>query len=186
MEPPITEQVDALEQLEFIPKVIRNLYEVRKNLDYIITMVSNQDGLGTPAFPENIFNLIQDKILGFLKNEDFQFDDIFIDRSYPEDKKPTRKPGTGMLTKFLKGDYDIANSYVIGDRLTDVLLAKNLNCKAILVGKKERWDEIKKNNLEQFCVLITEDWDDIYNCLALPQRTSQIQRKTAETDIKYQ
>jgi imidazoleglycerol-phosphate dehydratase / histidinol-phosphatase len=182
-EPLITEQIDALEQLEFIPKVIRNLYEIRRNLDYVVTMVSNQDGLGTPEFPESIFDLIQNKILNCLKNEDFQFDEIFIDRSYPEDKKTTRKPGTGMLTKFLKGDYDIANSYVIGDRLTDVLLAKNLNCKAVLIGKKERWDEIKKNNLEQFCVLITENWDEIYNCLALPQRISKIERKTEETDI---
>ena len=182
-EPLITEQIDALEQLEFIPRVIRNLYKIKKNLDYFITMVSNQDGLGTPAYPEDIFNIIQNKILGCLKNEDFQFDEIYIDRTYPHDNKPTRKPGIAMLTKFMNGEYDLENSYVIGDRLTDVILAKNLNCKAVLIGKQEKWAEIKKNELEKFCILITEDWDEIYNCLALPQRTFHIQRKTKETDI---
>ena len=134
-EPPITEQLDALEQLEFIPKVIRNLYNIRKNLDFILTIVSNHDGLGTHSYPEKIFNSIQNKILGCLKNEDVQFDDIFIDSTYPEDKKPTRKPGTAMLSKYIKGDHDIENSFVIGDRLTDVKFAKNLKCKAILIGK---------------------------------------------------
>jgi imidazoleglycerol-phosphate dehydratase / histidinol-phosphatase len=183
-EPPITEQLDALEQLEFIPKVIRSLYNIRKNLDFDLVMVSNQDGLGTPAYPEKIFNSIQSKILGCLKNEGIQFDDIFIDRSYPEDKKSTRKPGTAMLTKYLKGDFNIKNSFVIGDRLTDVMLAKNLNCKAVLIGNNDKWKEVKDKNLESYCALVTEDWDEIYNFLALPERTSLVSRKTGETDIK--
>ncbi len=182
-EPLETEQIDTLEQLEFVPKVIRNLYNIRKNLDFILVMVSNQDGLGTPAYPEKNFNKVQKKIFGIFESEGIQFDEILIDRSYPEDKKPTRKPGTAMLTKYLKGDYDIENSFVIGDRLTDVTFAKNMNCKAILIGDKNRWSEIKENKLDNYCALITEDWDEIYSFLALPQRTSQISRKTDETDI---
>jgi imidazoleglycerol-phosphate dehydratase / histidinol-phosphatase len=183
LEPPITEQIDALEQLEFIPKVIRNLYNIRKNLDFVLTMVSNQDGLGTQAFPEKLFYSIQNKILCILKNEGIQFDDIFIDRTFPEDKKPTRKPGIAMLSKYINADYDIENSFVIGDRMTDVMLAKNLKCKAILIGKTDRMKEINDNDLTSSCALITEDWDEIYKFLALPQRTAEVKRKTDETDI---
>src|SRR5690554_5958898 len=137
-EPPVTYQVDNLEQLEFLPKVIKNLYFLREKTDFEFVMVSNQDGLGTPSNPQEQFNIIQNKILQTLKNEGVEFDDILIDPSFPEDNAPTRKPRTGLLTEYMKGDYDLSASLVIGDRITDVELAKNLACKAIFIQEKEK------------------------------------------------
>jgi imidazoleglycerol-phosphate dehydratase / histidinol-phosphatase len=183
LEPPATEQVDNLEQLEFLPKVFRNLYYIRKNLDFELVMVTNQDGLGTATYPEANFDLVQGKMLQAFKNEGVLFDDILIDRSYPKDKLPTRKPGTGLLGKYLTGNYDLANSFVIGDRLTDIELAKNLGSKGILIGKEGLLQDLKNKGLDDYCALVTEDWDKIYEILAQSDRTSKVERKTSETRI---
>jgi imidazoleglycerol-phosphate dehydratase / histidinol-phosphatase len=183
VEPSDTKQIDTLEQLEFIPKVIRNLYFVVKNLCYDLVMVSNQDGLGTPSYKENDFNRVQEKLLNILENEGVVFNEILIDRSLPEENKPGRKPGTGMIAKYLKGGYDLSSSYVIGDRITDVIFAKNIGCKAILLGGEESSEEVKNNNLEKHCALITDDWDEIYKYIALPVRTSRVHRVTNETKV---
>ena len=184
VEPSETFQIDNLEQLEFMPAVIRNLYLIQKKLDFELVIVSNQDGLGTPAYPLENFETVQDKIVNVFKNEGITFDKVFIDSSYPEDNLPTRKPGTAMLTEYLNDDYDLQNSFVIGDRLTDVELAKNLGCQAILYNK----EELLNNNLElkSVCSLATTDWDKISEFLFAKERRAIIRRKTKETDIYIQ
>ena len=146
MEPPVTFQVDNLEQMEFLPKVIRNLHFIRKKLDFEFVMVTNQDGLGTPANPQENFDLVQGKMLQVLKNEGVEFDDILIDASFPEDNAPTRKPRTGLLGKYMTGEYDLPNCFVIGDRITDVELAKNLGCKAIFIQDATTADTFLKED----------------------------------------
>jgi imidazoleglycerol-phosphate dehydratase/histidinol-phosphatase len=183
VEPNDTFQVDTLEQLEFLPKVIRNLYLIRNTLNYEMVMVSNQDGLGTASYPQENFDKVQAKMLNILDNEEITFDAIHIDPSVPEDNKPTRKPGTAMLTSYLDGCYNLDESYVIGDRITDLILAKNLGTKAILINSEEILDEINTEGLASHLALITEDWDEIYNYIALPHRTAKIHRVTSETDI---
>ena len=132
IEPPIDYQLDAYEKLEFYPKVFRNLSFIRSKLDFEFAMVTNQDGLGTSSFPEDTFWPVHNLVMKTLKNEGITFDEVFIDRSFPEDNAPTRKPRTGMLGKYLNNPaYDLAGSFVIGDRYTDVELAMNLGCKAI-------------------------------------------------------
>ena len=133
VEPSITYQVDTLEQLEFLPSVLRNLHFIRHKLDFEWALVTNQDGLGTSVYPQEKFDNVQRKFMQTLANEGILFDKIFIDKSFPEDNLPTRKPGTAMLKGYFNDQYDLENSYVIGDRLTDVELAKNLGCKAILI-----------------------------------------------------
>src|SRR5690554_4497199 len=128
---PEDEQIDSLEKLEFIPGVFRNLFLIQKNLNYDLVIVSNQDGLGTPSFPEETFWPVQNAMLKAFENEGVQFDDILIDRSFPHENAPTRKPRTGLFAKYMTGEYDLANSFVIGDRLTDVELAKNIGAKGI-------------------------------------------------------
>jgi imidazoleglycerol-phosphate dehydratase / histidinol-phosphatase len=183
MEPPTDQQVDSLEKLEFYPGVLRNLYYIRKNLDFEFSMVTNQDGLGTSSFPEDTFWPAQNKMLKTLEGEGISFDDVFIDRSFPEDNAPTRKPRTGMLGKYMNDNYDLQHSYVIGDRLTDVLMAKNLGAKAILLGNDDRMAEIESEGLTETCVLITPSWERIYTFLAAAERKATVSRKTAETDI---
>ncbi|MDR1729611.1 MAG: bifunctional histidinol-phosphatase/imidazoleglycerol-phosphate dehydratase HisB [Prevotellaceae bacterium] len=184
VEPPVTFQVDNLEQMEFLPNVIRNLYFIRKNLSFELVMVTNQDGLGTPANPQENFDLVQGKILQILEDEGIVFDKIFIDKSCPEDNLPTRKPGTAMLTGYINGDYDLENSYVIGDRITDVELAKNLGCKAIFLCEPEKAETIlKEKKLEEFCALATTEWDRIAEFLFAGERIAVAQRTTKETDI---
>jgi imidazoleglycerol-phosphate dehydratase/histidinol-phosphatase len=183
VEPAGTFQVDNLEQLEFIPKVIRNLYTIRKNLDFELIMVTNQDGLGSDSYPEANFNKVQEKLLTILENEGVVFDAIHVDKSRPEDKKSTRKPETGMLKKYMQGTYELEDCYVIGDRITDVVLAKNLGSKAIFIGSDDKWTEIREQGLEKHCELVTEDWDEIYNFIALPLRSARIHRVTNETDV---
>ncbi len=180
---PEDEQVDSFQKLEFLPKVFRNMSLIQKNLDYELVMVTNQDGLGTDSFPEETFWPVQNFVIKAFENEGVFFDDILIDRSFPADNLPTRKPGTGMMKKYLDGEYDLPNSFVIGDRLTDIQLAKNLGAKGILVNNGDLSDELEKLGLEQHCVLISDDWDDIYTCVAAPERTSEIIRTTRETDI---
>ena len=183
IEPPVDYQLEAFETLEFYPKAIRNLYFIRQKLDFEFAMVTNQDGLGTPSFPEDTFWPVHNLVLNTLRNEGVTFDEIFIDRSFPEDNAPTRKPRTGMLTRYINNeDYDLAGSFVIGDRATDVELAKNLGCKAILL--QENKECLKEKNLEDICVLATTNWDRIAEFLFAGERTAEVQRTTKETDIR--
>lgn len=183
IEPPVDYQLDAFEKLEFYPKAIRNLYFIRQKLDFEFAMVTNQDGLGTPSFPEDTFWPVHNLVLNTLRNEGVTFDEIFIDRSFPEDNAPTRKPRTGMLTRYLNNeDYDLAGSFVIGDRATDVELANNLGCKAILLQDDKEC--LKEKNLEDVCVLATTNWDCVAEFLFAGERTAEVQRTTKETDIR--
>ena len=129
-EPPVTEQVDTLEQLVFMPGVIGSLGKIAK-MDYELVIASNQDGLGTPSYPREQFDVVHNKMLQVLEGEGVVFDDQLIDVTYKSDNQPTRKPGTGMFGNYMDGGYDLSQCYVIGDRLTDVELAKNLGAKAI-------------------------------------------------------
>ena len=181
VEPPITFQVDTLEQLEFLPAALRNLHFIRQKLDFEWALVTNQDGLGTPANPQESFDIIQAKFLQILANEDITFDKIFIDKSYPEDNLPTRKPGTAMLTEYFSEAYDLTGSFVIGDRVTDVELAKNLGCKAIFISNDT--DILKEKNLTEYCALQTTSWNSITEFLFAGERTATVKRTTKETDI---
>jgi imidazoleglycerol-phosphate dehydratase / histidinol-phosphatase len=174
IEPPIDFQLDSLEKLEFYPGVFQYLSRIAKELDYELVMVTNQDGLGTSSFPEETFWPPQNKIIQAFKNEGIQFSDILIDRSFPQDNLPTRKPGTGMLTQYIKGNYDLSNSFVIGDRLTDIQLAQNLGCKAIYLSKDKN-DE---------AILSTPSWADIYQILSTQPRKVNVVRATSETQIE--
>ena len=181
-------QLDCLTKLEFYPKVFQFLSKIANELDFELAIVTNQDGLGTASFPEETFWPTQNFILKAFENEGIKFDEIFIDRSFPEDNKPTRKPRTGMLSKYLNNsEYDLQNSFVIGDRITDVELAKNLGSKAIFINNKDNLgkDEIETalEELQSTIVLQTNDWQAIYAFLKLEERTASIVRKTNETDI---
>lgn len=180
------EQIDSFEKLGFLPGVFRNMHNIKKNLDYELVMVTNQDGLGTELFPEDTFWPVHNFILKTFENEGVTFDEIFIDRHFPEDNSTTRKPGTGMLTKYMQGDYDLVNSFVIGDRLTDIQLAKNLGTKGIFINNGDLTEELEKQGLSDTCVLISDDWDDIYACVAAPQRTAKVIRNTRETEISVE
>ena len=174
-EPPEDFQVDSLEKLEFIPNVISNLRKIREQLDYLFVMVTNQDGLGTDSFPEETFWPAHNKMLKILEGEGVKFDEILIDRSFEEENLPSRKPGTGLLKQYQSEDYDLDNSYVIGDRITDIQLAENLGTKSIFLGE---------NNINaSFSAL---GWDDIYQFLRLPARIAKVARKTNETDIQIE
>ncbi|MDR1882353.1 MAG: bifunctional histidinol-phosphatase/imidazoleglycerol-phosphate dehydratase HisB [Prevotella sp.] len=179
IEPPIDCQLDSLEKLEFYPKVIRNLYFIRKNLDFEFVMATNQDGLGTSSFPEHTFWPAHNLILKTLQGEGIVFDDILVDRSFPEDNAPTRKPRTGLFGKYMSAEYDLTRSYVIGDRLTDVELAGNLGAKAIFL----RDDMDIPAGLKDVCVLQTSDWDVVSEFLFAGERKAEVKRTTKETDI---
>jgi imidazoleglycerol-phosphate dehydratase/histidinol-phosphatase len=182
VEPPIDYQLDSLEKLEFYPKIFRNLYFIRQQLDVELIMITNQDGLGTASFPEDTFWPVQHKIIRAFENEGVTFDDILIDKSLPEENLPTRKPGIGMLEKYLSGEYDLAHSYVIGDRITDVMLAKNLGAQAIWLFDGDDAEEyLQEHNLKT--ALNTTDWDQIATFLFAGERTASVQRTTKETDI---
>ena len=184
IEPPVDYQLDSLEKLEFYPKVLRNLYFIRKQLDFEFVMVTNQDGLGTDSFPEETFWPAHNKMLKTLEGEGIRFDDILIDRSFPEENSPNRKPRTGMLGNYLSGEYDLANSYVIGDRLTDMQLAVNLGAKGIWLRPDD--DEARQLLTENTAispVLITDDWDRITEYLFAGERRATVRRTTRETDI---
>lgn len=181
-------QLDALEKVEFYPKAFQYLAKIANELDYELAMVTNQDGLGTDSFPEDTFWPTQNFILKAFENEGVLFDEIFVDRSFPEDNAPTRKPRTGMLTKYLNNsEYDLANSFVLGDRLTDVELAKNLGAKAIFINDNDGIgsNEIssKREELDETIILHTMSWKEIYEFLKLEARSASITRKTNETDI---
>jgi len=174
IEPPIDLQLDSLEKLEFYPGVFQWLSRIAKEMDYELVMVTNQDGLGTSSFPEDTFWPAQNKIIQAFKNEGIEFSEILIDKSFPEDNAPTRKPRTGLLTKYIHGNYDLENSYVLGDRATDIQLAENLGCKGIFISKED----------DDYAVLKTTNWEDIYNYLKAIPRTAKVVRKTNETDIQ--
>jgi imidazoleglycerol-phosphate dehydratase/histidinol-phosphatase len=181
-------QLDSLTKLEFYPKVFQFLSKIAKELDFELVIVTNQDGLGTESFPEETFWPTQNFILKAFENEGITFNEIFIDSSFPEDNSPTRKPKTGMLTKYLNNsDYDLESSYVIGDRITDVELAKNLGSKAIFIKNEENLggNEIATSLevLQNVITLQTTDWQKIYEFLKLDERTASISRTTNETDI---
>jgi len=182
VEPPTDFQVDSLEKLEFLPKAISNLRKIAEETDYELVMVTNQDGLGTSSFPEDTFWPAQNKMLQTLKGENIDFAAIHVDRSFPEDNLPTRKPGTGLLTSYFSEEYDLANSYVIGDRLTDVQLAVNLGSKAILIGSELAKEGVSAE-MKSAVSFISTDWDAIYEHLKLPSRTASVQRNTKETQI---
>ena len=184
IEPPVDYQLDSLEKLEFYPKVFRNLYFIRKQLDFEFVMVTNQDGLGTASFPEDTFWPAHNKMLKALEGEGIVFDDILIDRSFPEDNSPNRKPRTGMMGNYLSGEYDLANSYVIGDRLTFTELAVNLGAKGIwLHPSDEEAEKLLAENPSISPVLITEDWDKVTEYLFAGERRAVVQRTTKESDI---
>ncbi|PKR80171.1 bifunctional histidinol-phosphatase/imidazoleglycerol-phosphate dehydratase [Brumimicrobium salinarum] len=172
IEPPVDYQLDSLEKLEFYPGVFQWLSKIAKEMDYELVMVTNQDGLGTDSFPEDTFWPAQNKVIQAFKNEGIEFDEVLIDKSFPEDNAPTRKPRTGLLQKYIHGNYDLANSYVIGDRATDVELATNLKAQAIYIGEED------KN-----AALSTQNWSEIYQFLKAIPRTGEVSRVTNETSI---
>ena len=179
---PADEQIDSLEKLEFLPKAISNLRRLAEDTDYELVMVTNQDGLGTDSFPEDTFWPAHNKMMKTLEGENIHFAQVLIDRTYPADNAPTRKPGTGLLTEYLNGDYDLKNSYVIGDRLTDVQLAVNLGTKAILIAPETPAEGISAE-MKEAISLVSDDWDAIFEKLKLPDRIATIQRNTRETEI---
>ena len=183
LEPPIDFQVDSLSKLNFYPGVIRNLWQIKQYLDFELVIVSNQDGLGTPSFPEADFWPAQNLMLQTFESEGITFDDIVIDITLPTENKPTRKPGTALLGKYLDGSYDLAASFVIGDRTTDLQLAKNLGTQGIFLGDMNRKGEIEIAGLSDVCRLITPSWDEIFTFLRTGERTATIKRKTSETNI---
>lgn len=183
VEPPITEQVDRFDQIEFLPRVIQNLSFIRHKLDYDFIIVSNQDGLGTPANPLERFNEINDLVMKIFHTEGVDFEESYFDEHTKEDNHPNRKPGTGMLKKFIDGngtEYDLANSYVIGDRMTDVELAKNLGCKSILIDAEKKV-KIEDNDAQPD--FVARNWDEIAAYLFAGERVATVQRTTKETDI---
>ena len=177
-------QLDALNKLQFYPGVFQYLGRIAKELDYELALVTNQDGLGTESFPEDTFWPTHDFMLTALKNEGIVFDEIFIDKSLPADNAPTRKPKTGMLTKYLENsNYDLANSFVIGDRLSDMQLAQNLGAQGIWLQNDDRLSEEIAKNLAPSIALQTNSWEAIFTLLKAGVRSATHKRKTNETDI---
>jgi imidazoleglycerol-phosphate dehydratase/histidinol-phosphatase len=186
----IDEQIDAFEKMIFYPKAFTFLGKIAKELDYELVMITNQDGLGTDVFPENTFWPVHNFIMTSFENEGVVFDKVFLDRTFLKDNADTRKPGTGLLTDYFSKDYDLANSYVIGDRLTDMELAKNLGSKGLFINDNTNLGTgeitIKREELDATIALESNDWEKIYEFLKLNDRTAEIHRKTNETDIKIQ
>ncbi|WP_432672514.1 bifunctional histidinol-phosphatase/imidazoleglycerol-phosphate dehydratase HisB [Flavobacterium sp. SM2513] len=176
IEPPIDFQVDSLEKLEFYPQVFQYLSRIANELDYELVMVTNQDGMGTNYFPENTFWPAQNMMMKAFENEGILFSDVIIDVSLPEQNLPTRKPGTALLQQFVKGNYDLKNSFVIGDRITDIQLAENLGSQAIFISA-----EVNEN-----ATLSTTSWQTIYQFLKEQARVSEVIRTTKETEISVQ
>ncbi|UTF92533.1 bifunctional histidinol-phosphatase/imidazoleglycerol-phosphate dehydratase HisB [Elizabethkingia anophelis] len=181
-------QVDSFTKLEFYPEVFQYLSKIAKELDYELVMVTNQDGLGTDVHAEENFWPVHQFIIKALENEDIYFSEVLIDKTFPSENAPTRKPNTGLLTRYINNpEYDLQNSYVIGDRITDVKLAKNLDSKGIFIANDEELgaEEIsKEESLEQYIALKTTSWKAIYEFLKLESRTASVERNTNETKIK--
>ena len=185
VEPPVDYQLDSFEKLEFLPGVMRNLGFIAQNMHYELVMVTNQDGLGTESFPTDTFVGPHNLIMRTLEGEGIKFDDVIIDTTFEHENKPTRKPGTALLGKYLSGDYDLAGSYVIGDRLTDMMLARNLGARGILIAPdvEQAQQRIAEAGLAEVVALVAPDWARIADFLRAGNRTAQVQRTTAETDI---
>jgi imidazoleglycerol-phosphate dehydratase / histidinol-phosphatase len=175
-------QIDSFSKLKLLPGVITYLGRIAAETDFELVMVSNQDGLGTESLPEKDFYSVHDFLIELLAGEGIRFAEVCIDCSFEHENKPTRKPGTGMLTKYLDGGYDLVNSFVIGDRVTDVELAKNLGAKAIFI----KTAGVQVPAMEETPALIAEGWDEIYEFLRLPARTVVHRRRTNETDISIE
>jgi histidinol-phosphatase len=190
-EAPPTYQLDSFDKLTFYPHMFESMGRIARELDYELVMVTNQDGLGTDQFPEDTFWPLHNLVMKSLEGEGIHFSKVLIDRSFPHENKPTRKPGTGMLTEYMNtAQYDLANSFVIGDRITDVQLAKNLGCRAIWLNQDPNLGggEIKDsvNELRPVIALETTDWKKIYEYLKLGLRQVVHERNTNETQIKIE
>ncbi|WP_396152411.1 bifunctional histidinol-phosphatase/imidazoleglycerol-phosphate dehydratase HisB [Flavobacterium sp.] len=181
------EQIDAFDKVTFYPKSLTYLSKIASELDFELVMVTNQDGLGTASFPEETFWPVHNFILKTFENEGVTFSEVLIDKTFPHENAPTRKPGIGLLQKYFSADYDLENSFVIGDRLTDVELAKNLGSKAIFINDNTNLGtneiSVKRDELNSIISLETNDWKQIYDFLKLENRTASIYRKTNETEI---
>ncbi|MBS4044286.1 MAG: bifunctional histidinol-phosphatase/imidazoleglycerol-phosphate dehydratase HisB [Chitinophagaceae bacterium] len=187
-EVPPTYQIDSFDKLEFYPSVFYYLRMIAEELDYELVMVTNQDGLGTASFPEKTFWPVQDFIMHSLANENIHFSEVIIDKTLPEEKANTRKPATGLLTKYFnEHNYDLKNSFVIGDRITDMQLAKNLNCKGIWLKEDEQLGVEESNDISiwknEIVVLETKSWTNVYEYLKLPPRKIVHERNTNEAKI---
>jgi imidazoleglycerol-phosphate dehydratase/histidinol-phosphatase len=184
-------QVDAFDKIEFYPRVFQYLGKIVRELDFELVMVTNQDGMGTEAYPEEHFWGPHNLIMKAFSNEGIEFKEVIIDKTFAHENAPTRKPRTGLLTHYLDGSYDLANSFVIGDRLTDVELAKNLGSKAIWINTDpelgaNELDDKTKSLLDEVIALTTLEWSEIYSFLKLTTRSASIQRTTKETDIRIE
>ncbi len=179
-EPPLDYQLDSFEKLEFLPQAITQLHRISRELDFELVMVTNQDGLGTESFPEETFWPVHDLMMNILASEGITFSEIIIDRTFPKDNSPTRKPGTALLTHFIKGDYDLENSYVIGDRNSDMQLSKNLGCKGIQLPSITDDSNFED---EEIIALKTDSWKEIFQFLRGQPRKVFVNRTTKETDV---
>jgi len=183
-------QIDAFDKLVFYPYVFQYLAKIARELDFELVMVSNQDGLGTDSFPEDTFWPVQNFIIDSFKREGIVFSNIIIDKTFANENKPTRKPGTALLTAYMDGSYDLANSFVIGDRITDVALAKNLGAKAIFMRQEVGLggEELSENqkDLEDFIAKETTEWSEIYSFLRAGERKVRLERNTHETQISIE
>jgi len=190
LEPPVDYQLDTLEKLEFFPKIFQYLSRIVEEFDFELVMVTNQDGLGTESFPEDTFHPPHNMMMRAFSNEGIEFEEVIIDNTFPHENALTRKPQIGLLTKYMNGEYDLENSFVIGDRLTDMQLAVNLGTKGIYINDAQPHTDIDaQNNIESDKVkkvisLTTNKWRDIYTFLKNPPRKSVVTRTTKETDIK--
>jgi len=186
----VDEQIDAFEKMIFYPKSFTFLGRIAKELDYELVMITNQDGLGTDVFPEDTFWPVHNFILKSFENEGVVFNKVFLDRTFPHENADTRKPGTGLLAEYFSDDYDLENSFVIGDRLTDMELAKNLGSKGIFINDKTNLGTgeitVKRDELDNHIAIESNDWEKIYEFLKLKDRTAEIHRKTNETEIAIQ
>ena len=187
IEPPEDYQLDSLEKLEFYPKVFQYMAKIAIELDYELVMVTNQDGLGTKSFPEDTFWPAQNKIITAFEKEGVIFSEVHIDKTFPHENAQTRKPRTGLLTKYFSKNFDLKNSFVLGDRITDMELAKNLGAKGIYLSENTELgaDEIASSKQEIIdCIALTSsDWSTIYEFLKLEDRVAEITRNTNETEI---
>ncbi|MBC7868197.1 MAG: bifunctional histidinol-phosphatase/imidazoleglycerol-phosphate dehydratase HisB, partial [Gloeobacteraceae cyanobacterium ES-bin-316] len=188
-EAPPTYQLDSFDKLSFYPGAFEYMTKIATELDYELVLVTNQDGLGTDAFPENTFWPLQEFVMKSFENEKVVFDKVFIDKTFPHENAPTRKPGTGMLLEYLDNlDYNLAASFVIGDRITDMQLARNLGCKGIWLNLDENLGAAEINDtVEELktdtIILSTPSWQDVYEFLKLPERSIRHERNTNETKI---
>ncbi|HBK72434.1 MAG TPA: bifunctional histidinol-phosphatase/imidazoleglycerol-phosphate dehydratase [Flavobacteriaceae bacterium] len=182
------EQIDSFKKLDFYPKALAYLPKIAKELDFELVMITNQDGLGTSEFPEETFWPVHNFIIKTFENEGVVFDKVVIDKTYAKDNAPTRKPNTGLVAEYFSEEYDLENSFVIGDRLTDIELAKNLGAKGVFINDNTNLgtDEItiERGEIDNFIALETNDWQRIYEFLKFECRTASIKRKTNETDIE--